>query len=204
MVFLSIEHMFKKTLQREGVRVFKADETSLQAVIRRVRNSRDDPDMLDAYFLPDSDVQQGETLYINDSPYLLVMKDHRDANAYQRFNAVRCNQTITLCKLEKSKEPNEFGEYLEELVPYFSSPAYLLTELQGLNKEAVGNLAGGYITVLMPAAPINLNTPIEIKSFDKKSEFVESEFKIASLDSSDVFQDGNKNLRGILRLQIKP
>ncbi len=203
-MFFSIEHTFKRALQREGIRVYKTDETSLQALIRRVRNSRDNPDWLDTYFLPDSNIQRGETIYINDSPYLLVMEDHRDSNTYQRFNAIRCNQTITLSKLEKAKEPNEFGEYLEALVPYFSSPAYLLTELQGLNKEAVGNLAGGYITVLMPAAPINLNTPVQIKSFNKKSAFVESEFKITSIDSTDVWQDKNKDLHGILRLQIKP
>lgn len=198
-----LDRSFALALKREGVQV-QIGDASKTVLFRRQRNSQDSADWVDIYCAEGDNLRPGDVITAGQDNYLLVQRDHRLNGVYSRFNAVRCNQSISLCKLEKSKEPNKYGEYEEYLVPYATTPAYMATQLTGLDKTVIGNAIGGNIAVIMPAYPLDNNTPIQCSRFDDDGGFSPQEYALQSYDCTDVFTDNEGNIHGILRLQIKP
>lgn len=200
-MFINIRHQFQKSLQREAVTIH-INEKTIPAVCRRVRDSRDGGDWIDLYFPFGNDTAEvGNIAEINGNDYLIVTRDHRKNEIYERYNCVRCNQRIQLIELTQGK-PDKYGDIpLIESV-YFESPVYAVTELQDLIKTAIGYATGGYETILMPAAKLNLNTAIKLKTFNSNNNLVFEQYKISSLDTTDVLEDESGALHGILRLQV--
>lgn len=155
-----IDRSFTRALEREGIEV--QDTAGISKVLfRRKRDNADGGDWLDAYTRQEDGFKAGDLLAVGGDNYLLVQRDHRENGVYSRFNAVRCNQTITLGKWVRSTEPNDFGEYLNIFTPYATTPAYMVTQLTGLNKTVIGSVLGGTVAVIMPAYPIDVNVPVK-------------------------------------------
>lgn len=201
-MFRSLETSFTRALQREGITVYDGANKPIPALVRRVRDTRDNGDWLDLYFPFGDAPETGNIIKIKKDNYILALKDHRENEVYARYNAARCNQRLQLIKLTEGQE-NEFGEIEEIETVYFNSPVYAVTELQGLNKTAIGNAAGGYVTVLMPAVDLNINTTLKMQKFDSESNFDFQTYRITSIDSTDVSKDKNGILHGILRLEVQ-
>lgn len=198
-----LDRSFTRALEREGVPVQDTAGIYTKVLFRRKRDNADGGDWLDAYTRQEDGFKAGDLLAVGGDNYLLVQRDHRENGVYSRFNAVRCNQTITLGKWVKSTEPNDFGEYLNIFTPYATTPAYMVTQLTGLNKTVIGSVLGGTVAVIMPAYPIDVNVPVKCHYIDPTMEFVEREFTVESMDCADVNTDAEGNIGGILRLQIK-
>ena len=198
-----LDRSFTRALEREGVQVQDTAGIYTKVLFRRKRDNADGGDWLDAYTRQEDGFKAGDLLAVGGDNYLLVQRDHRENGVYSRFNAVRCNQTITLGKWVKSTEPNDFGEYLNIFTPYATTPAYMVTQLTGLNKTAIGSVLGGTVAVIMPTYPIDVNVPVKCHYIDPTMEFVEREFTVESMDCTDVNTDAEGNIVGILRLQIK-
>lgn len=200
-MFINVKHEFHKALQREAVTIH-IDEKRIPAICRRVRDSRDSGDWIDLYFpFGNTTAEVGNIAAINGEDYLIVTRDHRNNEFYERYNCVRCNQRIQLIELTQGK-PDKYGDIQQIESVYFESPVYAVTELQDLIRTAIGYATGGYETILMPAAKLNLNTAIKLKTFDSNNNLVFEKYKISSLDTTDVLEDGNGILHGILRLQV--
>lgn len=197
-----LDHSFTRALQREGAQV-QVGGTAKTVLFRRKRDSADSGDWVDVYTRQEDGFRTGNILSVGAENYLLVLRDHRDNGVYSRYNAVRCNQTISLCRREQSEEPNKYGEYEEYLVPYATTPAYMVTQLTGLNKTVIGNVTGGNVAVIMPAYQLNASTPIQCRTFDSKSNWTLREYTLQSFDWTDVSTDSDGNIVGIMRLQIK-
>ena len=195
-MFRGLDRSFARALEREGIQVQIGDAIKT-VLFRRKRDNADGGDWIDVYTRQEDGFKPGNLLTVGGADYLFVQRDHRENGVYVRFNAVRCNQTISLCKWEQSEEPNKFGEYEQYLVPYATTSAYMATQLTGLN------VIGGNIAVIMPAYPINDNTPIQCNSFDNKSNWTPQEYTLQSYDCTDVTADAEGNISGIMRLQIK-
>lgn len=197
-----LDHSFTRALQREGAQV-QVGGTAKTVLFRRKRDSADSGDWVDVYTRQEDGFRTGNILSVGTDNYLLVLRDHRENGVYSRYNAVRCNQTISLCRWEQSEEPDKYGRYEEYLVPYATTPAYMVTQLTGLNKTAIGNVTGGNVAVIMPAYPINADTPIQCKDFDDTSAWTQREYTLQSYDCTDISTDADGNIFGVMRLQIK-
>lgn len=197
-----LDHSFTRALQREGIQV-QVGGTAKTVLFRRKRDSADSGDWVDVYTRQEDGFRTGNILSVGTDNYLLVLRDHRENGVYSRYNAVRCNQTISLCRREQSEEPDKYGRYEEYLVPYATTPAYMVTQLTGLNKTAIGNVTGGNVAVIMPAYPINADTPIQCKDFDDTSAWTQREYTLQSYDCTDISTDADGNIFGVMRLQIK-
>lgn len=197
-----LDHSFTRALEREGVQV-QVGSTAKTVLFRRKRDSADSGDWVDVYTRQEDGFRTGNILSVGTDNYLLVLRDHRENGVYSRYNAVRCNQTISLCRWEQSEEPDKYGRYEEYLVPYATTPSYMVTQLTGLNKTVVGNVTGGNVAVIMPAYPINADTPIQCKDFDDTSAWTQREYTLQSYDCTDISTDADGNIFGVMRLQIK-
>ena len=202
-MFHCLQDNFKRALAREGVEV-QIGGTSKTVLFRRQRNSQDSADWVDVYSATEDNLRPGNILTTGADNYLLVQRDHRENGVYLRYNAVRCNQTISLTREMKSPVPDEWGDYPIVTVSYFTSPAYLATQLTGLNKTAIGNVIGGNMVVIMPGVEITPNAVLQCNTFDNEGKFTACDYQIESIDSTDVFADNEGSIHGILRLQIKP
>lgn len=197
-----LDRSFTCALEREGVQV-QVGGTAKTVLFRRKRDSTDSGDWVDVYTRQEDGFKAGDLLAVGGDNYLLVLRDHREDGVYSRYNAVRCNQTISLCRREQSEEPNKYGEYEEYLVPYATTPAYMVTQLTGLNKTVIGNVTGGNVAVIMPAYQLNASTPIQCRTFDSKSNWTLREYTLQSYDCTDISTDADGNIFGVMRLQIK-
>lgn len=197
-----LDRSFTCALEREGVQV-QVGGTAKTVLFRRKRDSTDSGDWVDVYTRQEDGFRTGNILSVGTDNYLLVLRDHRENGVYSRYNAVRCNQTISLCRWEQSEEPDKYGRYEEYLVPYATTPSYMVTQLTGLNKTAIGNVTGGNVAVIMPAYPINADTPIQCKDFDDTSAWTQREYTLQSYDCTDISTDADGNIFGVMRLQIK-
>ena len=123
-MFHCLQDNFKRALDREGVEV-QIGGTSKTVLFRRQRNGQDSADWVDVYSATEDNLRPGNILTTGADNYLLVQRDHRENGVYLRYNAVRCNQTISLTREMKSPVPDEWGDYPIVTVSYFTSPAYL-------------------------------------------------------------------------------
>lgn len=197
-----LDRSFARALEREGVQV-QIGDASKTVLFRRKRDNADGGDWVDVYTRQEDGFRAGDLLAVGGDNYLLTLRDHRQNGVYNRFNAVRCNQTITLGKWVKATEPNEFGEFLDVFTPYATPPAYVVTELTGMGKTIAGNVLGGNWAVLMPTYPVDPNTPVVLKVFDNNANLVDWGLKIQAVDTSDTYTDADGNISGIMRLRLE-
>jgi hypothetical protein len=206
MSFTTLQNRFTQALEREGYEVTTYDGAANYRIItRREVDKKDSADWISAFFPAEYDNAIGRVLMLNDDqPYLVVAQDGRNNEIYRKFNCVRCNQVISFYETKKSTVPDEFGIYQSVMTKTAETPCYVQTSLSGLLQTANVQLEGGKIYVTMPAVAINTNTTTKLLRLDSKSQFVDTEVVIESIDTSDCFNDANGTFRGLMRVQLKP
>lgn len=202
MMWQGLERSFSMALAREGVQV-RVAETTKTVLFRRKKDNGDSADWLEVCAQEVDGLQPGDVITTAGDNYLIANRDHRKNGVYSRFNAVRCNQTIELFREIRGTEPDKYGQYPIVKQMYATLPCYQVTQLGGLNKTAIGNVAGGITTCIIPAAPIDINTKVQYKTFDDEQNFTVTEHQLQAIDSTDTRKDEAGNLHGVIRLQIK-
>ena len=123
---------------------------------------------------------------------------------HQKYIAVAIEgqaSSPSLSQAQKMRELDKEGKLSGDVID--GTPSYMVTQLTGLNKTVVGNVTGGNIAVIMPAYPINADTPIQCKDFDDTSAWTQREYTLQSYDCTDINTDADGNIFGVMRLQIK-
>ena len=197
------KRLLAECISREGVTVSDHLNTQYKVIFRRNKDKNSVSDHLTIFAPIDANIQQGETLLLDDGNTLIVLNAETEGGQqYKRIDAVKVNATVSLCYIGEME--NDRHDIITSDIPYAENvPIYLVS---GLAPWRLTDMSGSDLQFIMPARyqlslenTVLMNVLEETRSHNFR--VVEGVFQPNSIDYSLMTVGVDGSVSGLLTVR---
>lgn len=195
--------LLTECISREGVIVSDHLNTQYKVIFRRNKDINSTSDYLTIFAPIDANIQQGETLLLDDGSTLIVLNAETEGGQqYKRIDAVKANGIVDLCYVDEI-EDERFNTITAD-IPYARGvPIYFVS---GLTPWRLADMSGDDLQFLMPARyGFTTENTVKMSVLAEKSNHTfkvsEGIFQPNSIDYSLMKMDADGSVSGLLTVR---
>lgn len=143
----TVKWTLETALAREGKEVTDHTGTVHKVLFRRNKDKNSTDDYLTLFAPYDSDIEQGETLALDDSILIVLNSETESGRQYRRIDVIKANAYVTLCYVGEMMD--EKFDIITTDIPYAENVPIFITS--GLTARRLSDITSKDLQFIVPA-----------------------------------------------------